>query len=138
MGYRVFEKLVRYEGYCCPYAYLRAHITYRTAPLAEGHLGIHRRTLRKWREQYRKGQIKCQNAEGCMCQGGQNGTTSSSTKATAQSISPSAGGEADSHTSTSTSLAAGLSGTAISSSPGCSDPDPGNASAVPDPENHAA
>lgn len=64
MPQHLFEDLCHVEGFCCPFAYLRAVKAIRTGVLAK-HLGIDPRSLRRWREKFKAEELHCLNEGLC-------------------------------------------------------------------------
>lgn len=64
MATKLFEQLVRFEGFCCPFGYLHAHRLWNTARLAR-HLGISERGVRYWKNKKRTGRCTCRNKGQC-------------------------------------------------------------------------
>jgi len=64
MAYKLFESLVKHEGFCCNYGYIYSHRLWNTARLAK-HLGISDRGLRYWKRKVKLGKCTCRNKTHC-------------------------------------------------------------------------
>lgn len=54
----LFVQLTRAEGYCCPYAYLKATESQAASEIA-AHLGVNKWTVNRWRRDLRDGWVRC-------------------------------------------------------------------------------
>lgn len=60
----IFLKLVKWEDCCCAWAYLS--LLKESGEDWEKRTGVTRRTLVRWRQLHRRGQLSCNKAEGCL------------------------------------------------------------------------
>lgn len=61
-----FEKLVCEDGlgYCCPYALFRGAT--RDAAAIATRLGLHKRTVQRWKEKFKSKELICEKKANCM------------------------------------------------------------------------
>ena len=65
MAYRVIEQRISQMGFCCPYSYLFA-CRHTSTPDVAVELGVHKRSVRRWRVAYRTGALACTNKDCCL------------------------------------------------------------------------
>lgn len=64
MAHKVIEYRVRQLGFCCPHGYFTTVKELLTGEITL-ELGVHKRTVRRWRSAFNAGQIPC--ASRCQC-----------------------------------------------------------------------
>jgi len=64
MAYNVVIKRINALGFCCPFIYFHTVRFATPAAIAE-ELGVHRRTVRKWRSAYRNDKLLCWQTRNC-------------------------------------------------------------------------
>lgn len=64
MAYRLIEVRIAKLGFCCPNAYFSS-VRNMSTPEIAAELGVHKRSARRWRSNYRAGYLGCQKQRDC-------------------------------------------------------------------------
>lgn len=64
MSNELMKTLVKSEGHCCMFGFMRVASGRNLRPVAERY-GVSPQALRKWRDRYRRGQLHCEKCSNC-------------------------------------------------------------------------